>query len=167
MIHTSIFFSFLFRASSTAHESSQARGRIKAIAAGLRHSSQQRQILNPLSEARDRIRNLMDTGWVCNVLSHGRSSLILLICFTKPLPRVSLAPRVVCVHTRPPCKLRAGAAFPISVSCLHRPQEGRGSTKTDSLQIQFPLRPPKNYMHLYLRTQEEERAVETDCQPGT
>ena len=30
----------------------------------LHHSSQQRRILNPLSEARDRTRNLMDTSWV-------------------------------------------------------------------------------------------------------
>ena len=33
------------------------------------HSSQQCRILNPLSEARDRTRILMDTSWVCNLLS--------------------------------------------------------------------------------------------------
>ena len=33
-----IFFLFLFRAVLAAYESSQARGRIKAIAAGLYHS---------------------------------------------------------------------------------------------------------------------------------
>ena len=44
--------------------SSQARGRIRAAAAGLHHSSQQRQILNPLSEARDQICILMDTSWI-------------------------------------------------------------------------------------------------------
>ena len=37
------------------HGSSQARGPIGAIAAGLHHSSWQCQILNPLSEARPRI----------------------------------------------------------------------------------------------------------------
>ena len=31
----------------------------------LRHSSQQCQLLNPLSEARDRIHILMHTSWVC------------------------------------------------------------------------------------------------------
>ena len=31
----------------------------------LHHSSWQHQILSPLSEARDRIRILMDTSWVC------------------------------------------------------------------------------------------------------
>uniref|UniRef100_A0A8D1LUT5 Nesprin-3 n=1 Tax=Sus scrofa TaxID=9823 RepID=A0A8D1LUT5_PIG len=38
----------------------EARGRIKAIADSLHHSSQQRRILNPLSEARDRSRILME-----------------------------------------------------------------------------------------------------------
>ena len=42
-----------FRAASTAHGGSQARELIGATAAGLRHSSRQRRILNPLSEARD------------------------------------------------------------------------------------------------------------------
>ena len=31
----------------------------------LHHSSAQRQILNPLSEARDQTRIPMDTSWVC------------------------------------------------------------------------------------------------------
>ena len=37
----------------------QARGLIAAVAAGLHHSSQPRQILNPLSETRDGTRNHM------------------------------------------------------------------------------------------------------------
>ena len=41
------FFFFLFRAESTAYGSSQIRGIIGATAAGLPHSSRQRQILNP------------------------------------------------------------------------------------------------------------------------
>ena len=36
----------------------------------LHRSSQQRWILNPLSEARDRTYNLMDASWVLNPLSH-------------------------------------------------------------------------------------------------
>ena len=40
----------------------------------LYHSSQQHQILNPLSKARDQICILMDTSWVCNLLSHSRNS---------------------------------------------------------------------------------------------
>ena len=39
----------------------QARGRMGAAAAGLRHSSWQLQILNPLSEARDGTHILKDT----------------------------------------------------------------------------------------------------------
>ena len=35
---------------------------------------QQRQQLNPLSEARDQTCTLMDTSWVLNLLSHNRNS---------------------------------------------------------------------------------------------
>ena len=44
----------------------------------LHHSSRQRwmpnPLGNPLSEARDRTQVLMDTSWVCKLLSHGRNS---------------------------------------------------------------------------------------------
>ena len=40
----------------------------------LHHSSQQRQIHNPLSEARDQTRIHMDTSWVCNPLNHKGNS---------------------------------------------------------------------------------------------
>ena len=45
----------LFRATPVAYGGFQARGPIQAVAAGLHqsHSSQQRQILNLLSKARD------------------------------------------------------------------------------------------------------------------
>ena len=61
-------------AAPVAHGGSQARGRIGAVATGLRqshsnadpsrvcdlyHSSWQRRIVNPLSKGRDRTRNLM------------------------------------------------------------------------------------------------------------
>ena len=47
------FFPLIFRAAPMAYGGSQARVRIRAIAAGLHHISQQHWILNPLSEARD------------------------------------------------------------------------------------------------------------------
>ena len=74
-----VFFFLLFRAAPMAYVSSQARGRIEAIAAclchshsnkgsepclQLQHSSQQPGILNPLSEARDETRILMDPSRV-------------------------------------------------------------------------------------------------------
>ena len=59
------FFFFFFKAAPQAHGSSQARGQIRALAANLHHSSRQRLIRNPLSEARDRTRILMDTSWIC------------------------------------------------------------------------------------------------------
>ena len=67
----------LFKASPVAYGSSQARGRIRDVAAGLHHShsnvgsklhlhhsSRQCQILNPLSKAGDRTRVLMDASRV-------------------------------------------------------------------------------------------------------
>ena len=68
------FFSCLFRAPPTPYGSSQARGQIRAMAAGLSHSNSgselrlqptwQCQIPNPLSKARDQTRVLMDTNRV-------------------------------------------------------------------------------------------------------
>ena len=70
------FFFFLFRAAPLTYGSSRARGQIGAAAAGLHHSHAtldlshifnlchslgQRQVLNPLSEARDGTRILMET----------------------------------------------------------------------------------------------------------
>ena len=73
------FFFFFFRATLLAYGGSQARGRIRAVALAYarateapdpshicksHHSSQQRQILNPLSEARDRTCNLKVPSWI-------------------------------------------------------------------------------------------------------
>ena len=73
------FFFFLFRDTPTVYGDSQARGQIRASAAGLatatatqdlshvcdlHYSSWQCQILNPLSKARDQTRILMDTSWI-------------------------------------------------------------------------------------------------------
>ena len=85
MCHFSLalFFFFFFclfafsRAAPMAYGGSQARGLIGAVATSLHqshrntgsvcnlhHSSQQRQILNPLSKARDQTRNLMVPSWI-------------------------------------------------------------------------------------------------------
>ena len=61
----------LFRAAPAAHGSSQARGLIRAVAAGLHHSSRQRRVLNPLVEARDRTLHLMVPSWI-----HSRSAMM-------------------------------------------------------------------------------------------
>ena len=87
-----IFFVFcLVRATPAAYGGSQARGPIRAAAAGLRqshsnadlssicdlhHSSWQRWILTPLIKARDRTRNLMSFHILDDILS-SKNSLIL------------------------------------------------------------------------------------------
>ena len=76
-LHCFFFFGFS-RPASIAYGGSQARGLIGAVAAkpmpepqqrgsrvsDLHHSSQQHQILNPLSGARDRTHNLMVPSWI-------------------------------------------------------------------------------------------------------
>ena len=84
------FLSLLFRSAFAAYGNSKARGQITPVAAGLHHShsssgsdcicnlhrsSWQRQILNPLSESRDRTSILMDTSQFCNLLSPNGNSL--------------------------------------------------------------------------------------------
>ena len=53
------YYYLLFRATPTTYGGSQARGLIRATATGLRHNSWQHQILNPVSEARDRTHHIM------------------------------------------------------------------------------------------------------------
>ena len=84
-----VVLNFFFRAALAAHQSSQARGWIRAAAAiyatatatpdpsricNLYHSSQQCWILNPLREARDRTHILMGTSRVYDLLNHNRNS---------------------------------------------------------------------------------------------
>ena len=59
-----IYYFGLFRTAPSAYGSFQTRGQTRAAAASLHHSSQQRRILNPLSEARDRTHVLMDPSQV-------------------------------------------------------------------------------------------------------
>ena len=81
-------FSFFFPAPA-ACRSSWARDQTRATATNLchtatvtpdqshvcdlHHSSRQYQILNPLSEARDRPHVLMDTSWIHNAARHSRN----------------------------------------------------------------------------------------------
>ena len=70
-----IILSFcLFRAAPATYGGSQVRGPTAALATAMqqpslvcdqRHSSQQHQILNPLSEARDQTHVLTDASWGC------------------------------------------------------------------------------------------------------
>ena len=75
-----LFIYLHFRATPAAYGSSQVRGRIGVTAAGLPHSSWQRWMLSPLSEARDPTHILVDTSPVSNLLSHkGNSGYIYLL----------------------------------------------------------------------------------------
>ena len=88
------FFVLLFRATPAAHGGSQARGRNGALAASLHHShsnagservcdlhhsSQQRLILNPLSEDRDQTRILMDTSRLLPLSQDGNTFLCFIL----------------------------------------------------------------------------------------
>ena len=94
-----LLFFCLFRAALEACGSSQARGRIRAVATAyttattsnpsricdLHHSSRQRQILDPLSEVRDHIRILVDSSrvhfcWAMTGIPHKRYFLLTLHC---------------------------------------------------------------------------------------
>ena len=54
-----LFVCLLFWAAPKAYRNSHARGQIGAMAALLHHSSQQLQIINPLSKGRDQTHSLM------------------------------------------------------------------------------------------------------------
>ena len=84
----------------------------------LHHSSPQRQILNPRSEARDATRVLMATSWVLSLLSHNKNSLYRLIfnglyflerfqCHRETERKVQRFPYILCPHptfTAPHCQ---------------------------------------------------------------
>ena len=65
----------------------------------LHHSSQQRQILNPLSEARDQIHVLMDISWVYyRWATSGTPKLYLLICLSfSATPFMEVPPARDCI----------------------------------------------------------------------
>ena len=60
-----LFTYLLIRAAPVAYGGPQARGRIRAVATRLHHSSRQRWIHNPLSKARDWTCNVMVTSQMC------------------------------------------------------------------------------------------------------
>ena len=108
-----IGFFCLFRAAPAAYGVSQARGRIGAVATCLRHShsntrsqprlqlhhsSRQRQILNPLSEARDRTGDLMVPSQIhfyCATMGIPKSGVFCFVfVFLGPHPQHTDVPRL-------------------------------------------------------------------------
>ena len=67
----------LFRAAPSAYESSQARDRIRATDGSLHHSSQQHQITDPLSKARDQTCILMGPSQICFLYATTRTSFMI------------------------------------------------------------------------------------------
>ena len=78
----------------------------------LHHSSQKRQILNPLTGAKDRTHVLMDTSRVHNPLSHSRNS----------LPKISFNPEA----------LRPSLVFKFTVGLFHL-REGPGFSSSSKV----------------------------------
>ena len=103
---SSIAFNFIFREAPTAYGSSQelqlpayttaTATRDLSWDCNLHRSSQQRQILNPLSEARDRSLILVDTSQVLNPLSHNRNSSSVQFWFGI---KIRLVPSLFCLIT--------------------------------------------------------------------
>ena len=92
IIHTPLcpdaYFIYLvsfFKATSGIYRSSQARVQIGAVAAGLHHNSEQRWILNPRREARDRTHTLMDTGQVHVHWAMEETPAMMFKCVTYPI----------------------------------------------------------------------------------
>ena len=92
-----LFFSFLFfffclfyliRAAPTAYGGSQAMGLIGAVAARLHHSPWQRRILDPLNEARDRMRNLMVPSRIRFCCTATGTPMFLFLMIVAPTPRI-------------------------------------------------------------------------------
>ena len=97
LIYIELTFSFhLFRATPEAYGGSHTRGPIGAVAAGLRQSSQQRWILNPLSRTRDWTSNLMVTGQIhLHCATTGTPRMTILKClFMSFIPR---GPKCHCI----------------------------------------------------------------------
>ena len=67
----------------------------------LRHSSQQRRILNPQSRARDRTRIPMDTSRILNLLNHDRNACKYFL-FPKPKPSGG-SPALSYIGSADPC----------------------------------------------------------------
>ena len=105
------FFSFFFSAAPMAYGSSQARGGIGVVAAGLHHrhsnirsepvcdlhhSFQHYCILNPLSKARDQTCILKDTSQILNLQSHNGNSqeVLFFLVFLGPYLRHMEVPRL-------------------------------------------------------------------------
>ena len=100
-IYLFIYLFCLFRATREAYGDSQARGWIRAYATGtatpdlsrnwgLHHNSQKRQILNPLSQARNRTCVLRDASQICfRWAMMGTPGLSWIACFPFILPQFS------------------------------------------------------------------------------
>ena len=72
----------------------------------LHHSSRQRRILNPLSKARDRTRNLMVPGWIHLPLRHdGNSRNVIIFCIFKyNFSKLRISGRVIQVQIQAEAK---------------------------------------------------------------
>ena len=119
----------------------------------LHHSSWQRLILNPVSEARDWTRILMDTSRVCNPLSHDGNSRMFLFLYFYFFPFYG--------HTCGTGKFQgwgwgqivaAAAAAGLHHSCRNTQSELHLRRSLWQIQILNPLNKARDRIHIFIET---------------
>ena len=113
-----------------------------SLVCSLHHSSQQHQILNPLSKARGGTCSLMHTSRVCNLLSHNgnslplwnfNGSLIVMNCWGVPLWHSGLKVQH-CHYSGLGCYRVMGSIPSLSTfTCLRHSQKNKKQTKKQKL----------------------------------
>ena len=115
----------------------------------LHHSSQQHQILNPLSEAKNQTRNFMVPGWICLPLSPDRNSLPLLFSPSSSPPP---PPRALhCSFLLPPaCNMGQGPSHLATMKKKLREPTNDSAVKSKGMTAFFQISCYRRKLNSYL-----------------